>query len=566
MGSDEIGTREALRVHREELIDPKIVEYGGRIVKTMGDGLLLEFPSVVNATRCVIEVQQHMAERNEAVEEDQRIAFRVGVNLGDVIIEGDDIHGDGVNIAARLQEIAEPGGVAISRRVHEDVQDRLDTLFDDAGEQTLKNIARPIHVWRWSSMARPAGSSSQPDSEPLALPDKPSIAVLPFDNMSQDPEQEYFADGMTEDIITGLSKYHSFFVIARNTSFTFKCRSVDVKETAQKLGVRYVLEGSVRKAGTRVRVTVQLIDGMTGNHVWTERYDRQLEDIFDVQDEMTESIVGKLGPEIGSIERKRVAGRQPDNLDAWGLMQQGLHFLWRMDSEGLATSIRLLNAALDKAPDLAQAHSYLSFALEQLALLGLDEGETDLVKEAYHHARTAIDLDADDSLSHIVLARFYTNERRYDDAIHEAKIAVDLNPNHGLAYHTLAITYIWANRRAEGLKAIDQAIRLSPNDPWMPLFLTCKAIIAEVTDGNFVKSLEYVRKASRMPNADYRVWIILCSLCAGAGLMDEARRAAAKVLEKRPDFSAKLFREWYRGFHPDFADLLEQRFRLAGLN
>ena len=286
MRVDEVGTLAAFRSHRAELIDGKIAAHGGRVVKTMGDGLLLEFPSVVNATKCSIELQTGMSERNFGIGKDRQIQFRIGINLGDIIIEGDDILGDGVNIAARLQEIAEPGGIAISQRVFEDVQDRLDIQFVDFGEQKLKNIARAAHVWRWQPNDQPAAAGPEaretPAYEPLALPDKPSIAVLPFDNMSGDPDQDYFADGITEDIITALSKFRWFFVIARNSTFVYKGRAIDVRDVGQELGVRYVLEGSVRKAGNRVRITAQLIDAETSNHVWAERYDRSLEDIFEV--------------------------------------------------------------------------------------------------------------------------------------------------------------------------------------------------------------------------------------------------------------------------------------------
>ena len=280
MGMDEAGTIAALRAHRASLIDPLAAEHGGRIVKTMGDGLLLEFASVVNATQYAIAVQQGMAERNREVDEDRRIIFRVGINLGDIVIDGEDILGDGVNVAARLQEIAEPGGIALSARVHEDVRDRLDAAFADDGEHALKNIARPMRVWRWPANVQQAGPIAGQKAAVRAGADKPSIVVLPFENMSGEAGQEFFADGLSEDIITALSRFHSFDVVGRNTAFTFKGRSVDLKTVAQELGVRYILEGSVRKAGNRVRITAQLIDGLVDHNIWAERYDRELEDIF----------------------------------------------------------------------------------------------------------------------------------------------------------------------------------------------------------------------------------------------------------------------------------------------
>jgi adenylate cyclase len=341
MGVDEVRTLAALRAHRSELIDPKIAEHGGRIVKTMGDGLLLEFPSVVNATLCVIEVQQGMAERNQNVDEEHRITFRVGVNLGDIIIEGDDIFGDGVNIAARLQEVSEPGGVAISGRVQDDVRDRLDVSFLDTGEQSLKNITRPVQVWQWSFSSSDTEIQTTA-SAPLPRPEKPSIAVLPFDNMSGDPEQEYFSDGVTEDIITGLSKFRSFFVIARNSTFTYKGAAVNIAEVGRELGVRYVVEGSVRKAGNRVRVTAQLIEAASDNHIWAERFDRDITDIFELQDEITETIIGAVEQEVGSSERTRATHMHPENLQAWELLQRGLFHVWQMNREGLATGVSII--------------------------------------------------------------------------------------------------------------------------------------------------------------------------------------------------------------------------------
>src|SRR5262245_49622464 len=297
MGRDETGTLAALKALRQEVVDPAITSHGGRIVKTTGDGLLLEFPSVVNAVRCAVEMQTAMVTKTVDVPEDRRIAFRIGINLGDIIVEGDDIFGDGVNVAARLQEIAAPGGICISGRVHEDVRDRLDTAFDDGGTQTLKNIARPVQVWRWQH-----GMEVLPKATPaptaLLLPEKPSIAVLAFLNMPGAPEQEYFTDGVTEDIITELSRFHSLFVIARNSSFSYKGRSPDVRQVGKDLGVRYVVEGSIRRSSDRIRVTGQLIDTLTGNHIWAERYDRVLEDIFAVQEEVTRAIVAAIAPQI----------------------------------------------------------------------------------------------------------------------------------------------------------------------------------------------------------------------------------------------------------------------------
>jgi adenylate cyclase len=301
MGHDEAGTLARLKAHRREFVDQKFAEHKGRIVKTTGDGILIEFPSVVEAVACAVAIQRGISERNAEIPADQRIEFRIGINLGDVIVEDGDIYGDGVNIAARLEALTEPGGICVSRVVHDQVRDKLDLVLDDLGEQSLKNIARPVRVFR----IRPADAPAAAAGPALAVPDKPSIAVLPFQNMSGDPEQEYFADGMVEEIITALSKVRRFFVIARNSSFTYKGRAVDVKQVGRELGVSYVLEGSVRKSGDRVRITAQLVEAASGNHVWADRYDRELAGIFALQDEITERVAATIEPELYTAEHFR---------------------------------------------------------------------------------------------------------------------------------------------------------------------------------------------------------------------------------------------------------------------
>jgi len=320
MGADEEGTLARLKALRRELADPKIKEHRGRIVKTTGDGLLIEFASVVDALRCSVEVQREMAERNADVPPDRRIEFRMGINLGDIIRDGRDIHGDGVNVAARLEALADPGGICVSRAARDQVRDKLDVAFEDMGEQHVKNIARPVRAYRipLGENSPSAGTLNELTKPSLALPDKPSAAVLPFTNMGGDPEQEFFADGIAEDVITALSRYPSVLVIARNSSFTYKGRSVDVKQVGRELGVRYVLEGSLRKTGNRIRVTAQLVAAETGNHVWAERYDRDLADIFTVQDEITDAVTTVIAPAIADAELHRALRKPPESLDGLG--------------------------------------------------------------------------------------------------------------------------------------------------------------------------------------------------------------------------------------------------------
>ena len=356
MGRDESGTLAALKAVRLEVVDPAIASHGGRIVKTTGDGLLLEFPSVVNAVRCAVEVQTAMADRTAGIAEDRRIAFRIGINLGDIIVEGDDIFGDGVNVAARLQEIAPPGGICISSRVHEDVRDRLDTAFDDGGTQTLKNIARPVQVWRWQPGAAVA---PKPAAAPTALPlpDKPSIAVLPFQNMSGDPEQEYFADGMVEEIIAALSRVHWLFVIARNSTFTYKGRAVDIKQVGRDLGVRYVLEGSVRKAGERIRINGQLIDAANGTHLWADRFDGALEDVFDLQDRVTASVVGAIAPKLEFAEIERAKRKPTGSLTAYDFYLRGLANMHQDNTrEATDKALQMLGHAMEMDHAISRPH------------------------------------------------------------------------------------------------------------------------------------------------------------------------------------------------------------------
>ena len=348
MGADEEGTLERLKALRRELLDPKIAEHHGRIVKTTGDGLLVEFASVVDAVRCAVAVQQAMPERNTGVAADNRIELRIGINLGDVIVEGDDLYGDGVNIAARIEALADAGGVFVSNTVHDHVRDRLPFVFEDLGEQQVKNIARPVRVYRvgrapLGRRERRRDAGSRPA---LPLPDKPSIAVLPFANMSGDPEQEYFADGMVEEIITALSRIRWLFVIARNSSFTYKGQAVDVKQVGRELGVRYVLEGSVRKAGQRVRITGQLIDAMTGTHLWADRFDGSLEDVFELQDKVAVSVAGVIEPALQAAEMRRSAARPTTDLTAYDLYLRALAAFYPMTKERIFEALGLLEQAI----------------------------------------------------------------------------------------------------------------------------------------------------------------------------------------------------------------------------
>ena len=445
-----------------------MAEYRGRIVKTTGDGLLVEFQSVVDAVRCAIDVQRGMAARNEGVPSDRRIELRIGVNLGDVIVEGDDIFGDGVNIAARLEGLANAGGLCLSAAAYEQVRDRIDVPFEDTGEQQVKNIARPVRCYRalLNGEAAPA-----PPPPVLPLPDKPSIAVLPFTNMSGDAEQEFFADGIAEDIITQLSKSRSLFVIARNSSFTYRGRNTPVKTICGELGVRYVLEGSVRKAGNRVRVTAQLIDGESGGHLWAERYDRDLADIFAVQDEITANASAAIQPALERSERERAVRKPPDRLDAWESYYRGMWHFGKFVAVENEHARSFFRRALDLDPEFAPAAAALALTyLNELTLFRPDLRAVNL-PQALDYAMRAVTIDASDAVGHAALARALWISGRHADSIAKAEISVALDPNSAAAHGALGGARLWGGFPRDAIDPLQTAMRLSPFDPLTPLWL-----------------------------------------------------------------------------------------------
>jgi adenylate cyclase len=550
MGVDETGTLDALRKHRAELIDPLIAQRGGRIVKTMGDGLLLEFPSVVDATQSAIEVQKGMAKRNEGIDENTRITFRIGVNLGDIIIEGDDILGDGVNIAARLQEISEPGGVSISLRVYEDVRDRLDAFFEDAGEQALKNISRPVQVWRWSPAETSASAMPNVVADtPLPLPEKPSIAVLPFDNMSGDPEQDYFSDGITEDIITELSCFRAIFVIARNSSFAYKGAATNIKQVGRELGVRYVLEGSVRKGSGRVRITAQLIEAETGNHLWAQRYDRVLEDVFELQDEITETIVAAIEPELEDAERERARRKPPTNLDVWEGFQRGMWHIYKMTLEEVNLAEEFFQKAHDAKPHYGPALAGLAYVKFMRVLLNLMGNRkvtrSALLDEGIVEAAAAVRMDERDAFPQYVLGRLLALKGDYDAAIERLTLAVDLNPNYALAHHGLGYSLAVAGRPAEAVEEFARALRLSPRDQYRWGFCTMRAFSLLLLK-DYEGAIEWEREGIRDGPQSFWPHAHLTSALGHLGRQEQASRALADLYEVKPDFSVATLDETMR--------------------
>jgi adenylate cyclase len=537
MSADEEGTLRQLKAHRKELIDLKIVEHRGRIVKTTGDGMLVEFVSVVDAVRYSVDVQRGMAERNANVPPDRRIEFRIGINVGDIISDDNDIYGDGVNVAARLEALAEPGGILISRNVHDQVRDKLSFSFEDLGDQTVKNIARPIGVHRVSIVenAAPIVVSAVVAKTDISSPERPSIAVLPFANMSGDAEQEYFADGISEDIITGLSKLRWFFVIARNSSFAYKGKAIDVKRAARELGVRYVLEGSVRKGGNRVRITAQLIDAATSNHIWADRYDGDLTDVFALQDEITEKVVAAIEPKLLEAEGIRSQNRSSDDLGAWDMVIQANSLFWRLTKAETEAAIDVLRRAVERYPNYGPAHSILAFVLLISGYLGWTALEQQLPEAARLAARAA-QLDDSDPWAHLALGFVAFVRRQTNVAAAEFRHALELNPNFAAAHGYLGWTLAFDGQSDEAARHLEEAIRMSPHDPQNAVFNTGLAVV-HYLEGRYANAVEYSSKTMQQRSAFTAGHRIHVASLAQNGQIDDAREALARLKEMHPDLS-----------------------------
>jgi adenylate cyclase len=534
MGADEEGTLARLNAHRREFLEPTVAEHNGRIVKRTGDGILIEFASAVDATRCAIQAQRGMAQRNKDIPADQRIEIRIGIHVGDIIVEEGDIFGDGVNIAARLEGIAEPGGICISDDTFRQVRGKIDVAFEDAGDQQLKNIEQSVKVYRIQ-----LGGSTAKGWKTLATSDRPSIAVLPFQNMSGDTGQEYFVDGIVEDIITGLSRTKWLFVIARNSSFAFKGGAVDVKQAGRELGVRYVLEGSLRKAGDRVRITCQLIETASGTHVWAERYDRSLGDIFALQDEITLSVVGSIEPSLRQAEIGRAKRKRPENLDAYDLYLRALpHAQVAMpgDSE---KALEWLHKSLALEPDFAAAHALAAWCYEQRYLRG-GMYEADRIA-GLGHARAALGAGADDPTT-LATAGFVIGlvEHDYQTAMNAIDSALALNSSSTLALGLGATILAHDGQTARAVEYGERALRLSPHDPTAYLQLTALGI-AHLAAGRFEEAAAVCNKACQSnPRFSFPV-VLQTTALARLGRDSEAKATARRVLELEPRFSVAEF-------------------------
>lgn len=562
MGADEEGTLDRLNSHRREHVDPCVARHRGRIVKTTGDGLLADFASVVDAVRCAVEVQAGMAERNAAVAADERLEFRIGINVGDIIEQDGDVFGEGVNIAARLEGIAEPGGICVSARVQEDAAGKIGGLrFEDMGEQALKNIARPIRAYRWS----PDGAKQLGPSRPTErLPDRPALAVLPFQNMSGDPEQDYFADGIVEDIITALSRFKSFAVIARNSSFVYKGKAIDVRQVARELGVRYVLEGSVRRSGERLRITAQLIETIAGAHLWADRFDGVVADVFDVQDRIAESVIGVIEPQIRQAEIERSRRQRPESLDAYDLYLRALSKTYSARPEDNAEAFELFMQAVALEPHYAAFLIGACFALEFRIAMGWPEltGDDrsaclDLVRRALADPRGDATVLAQCGLTLVTM-------REYDRGMQIVANAVEANPNSQFALMVAGIAELHCGDLEDALTHSRRAILMSPGDPTAPWPMTTIAHV-HMARGNYVEALKAAERSMALnAGLDPTYWMLIAAN-AQLGRMDEARRYLAKFRTLAPDVTIASIRAGLPEYDPSRMAAILEGLRIAGL-
>ena len=556
--ADEEGTLTALKQLRDDIVDPRIEAHRGRIVKLMGDGMLAEFQSVVDAVRSAIEIQQALSEFNERRPVDSRIEVRVGVNLGDVVIDGDDIQGDGVNIAARLEMIASPGGICISGAAYEQIRDRVEAEFADLGENEVKNISRPVHVWQWTpngsmlertaSTPTPVASPSlfaepaQAAETPPPLPDKPSIAVLPFDNLSGDAEQEYFADGVVEALTAALSRIRAFFVIARNSAFVYKGKPKNVREIGHDLGVGYVLEGSVQRAGQRVRITVQLIETEDETHVWAEKYDGSLDDIFDLQDQITEQVAGALQPSIRLAEIERARRKPPQDMGAYDYTMRALSHVWMLEKEEAGEALELLNQALEIDPDYPLALALAGWCHAQSSVYNWVDDIEAPKSQALGLAEKAAGLSTDDPLILTVLGTVHTFVRNYGAARIMLERAIALDPNAAWAYSRLGWLDTYADRAEEAREYFERALRLSPVDPMnFNNYIGIASSYQVAGDDNAAADM-FQRALYERRNAH---WIHrnLAPALLGAGRGQEAKQSYDALMTAYPDMTVKRFKD-----------------------
>jgi adenylate cyclase len=543
MGADEVGTLEALKTIRREIIDPAIADHNGRLVKTTGDGLLVEFASAVDAVNCAMSVQQQMTDRS-ATASGPGIVFRIGINVGDIIIDGGDIFGDGVNIAARVEGESKPGGVCLSGSALEHVLGKTSYAFDDLGEKVLKNIERPVRLYAARAASQPIAPAAAPSHAtlPLRLPDKPSIAVLPFDNMSSDPDQGFFADGMTEDVITTLSYISSLFVIARNSSFAYKGKARELRQIGKELGVRYLLEGSVRRSRDRIRITAQLIDAADGHHLWAEKYDRALADVFDIQDELTREITSALRVVLTEAEEGRVWQRSTNSIAAWSDAVRGVDHIWRGTAADMETARKFLLSATQRDPAYAKALVMLALTHYFDLRFAYTKDVEGAQREFATLVHRALEIDPSEPYAVGMLGNVHAFEGRFDDALAQADRALAISPNDAFLWLLAARLFVNAERLADGERAIRTAMRLNPFYPINYLAVLADALTHQDKGDEALEVLsELVRRNRNYISAHLH----LAALRSDRGEMDEARAAVSEVLRINPLYRLSMARNFY---------------------
>ncbi len=565
VGVDEEGTLAAQRSHRNELIEPLLAEHHGRIANTAGDSYLFEFPSAVEAVRCSMAVQDGIAKRNRDIPTDRRIEYRIGINVGDVMAEGDDLLGDGVNVAARLEGLSEPGSIRLSRAARDQIRDRMDINLEDMGEVEVKNIARPVRVFRISGEADVTNlPATKPTNRKQPLPDKPSIAILPFYNMSGDPDQEYFTDGLTEDIITLLSKLRWLFVIARNSSFQYKGQSPDIREVADSLGVRYVLEGSVRKAGGRIRVTAQLIDAISGSHIWADRFDRNLIDIFDLQDQLTQAIAANVDQELAANEQEQSRRKPTDDMDAWDNWLRGMWHIQRFDTQEILAARPWLLSAIEKDSDFAAPYGALGFLATLEVMYGHTEDQDATLQEGLRHAERSVALDVQDPYNHYALGRVCIFRGDSQRAIVACQKAIELNPSFSSGHFGLGNALYWFGQAEAALPHFEMVLRLNPRDPgnWgiYNYIGSCYFVL-----GNFEQSIENSRRACELRGTEFWPHLTMARNFGYFDHIEEARTSLAEALRLKPDLTIKSYSALNPNAHPVYKDMALIGLRKAGL-
>ena len=559
MSENEAGTIASLKKLRRTAVQPELDRFGGNVLKLMGDGMLAEFPSVVDAVDCAISIQRNIADRNREVPDQQAIALRIGINLGDIVVERDDIYGDGINVASRLEGLADPGGIVISGFVYEQVKGKLDAGFEDIGLQTVKNIGMPIRAYRVAQI-----SVSAEPSPNLPLPEKPSIAVLPFDNMSADQEQQYFADGIAEDLTTALSHFDWMFVAARNSAFTYKGKAVDVKQVGRELGVRYVVEGSVRKIGRRVRINVQLIDTETHRHVWADRLDRELEDVFEVQDDIVSRIAAIVGPEITSAEIERTSRKRAETLDAWDHYLRALALYHRMTKEDMQAAIGHLESAFARDQGFARAHALMGLALAQIGGRGWRRPARAAFEAAFEHADRAVRLAPTSPEANHALAFVLGVTGRAHEAITVARRAIDLNPSLADAYAVLGHNLIFCGNLEEGLDACLMAERRNPRDT-RGSWLYDAMGHAYFFLGEYDRAIEVSRKGLHQDPSLFGALVTLACVHAELGNETAAQHHVNQLLAAIPRYSLRALRKNPMFVDPDLVQRLVASMAKAGL-